>query len=180
MAQSLGRKDTLSARKRRGPSPDPEIVWRNYPLIEGGEYPAYCKCAQQYWDPGFRRWTCLLRFDVLTDDLLTVITTVPCWLSLGKREKPRASRRGNYLREWVEANGGPPKRGDRLSPRVFTRRMARVEVGDTDLTKSPVPYSVVRRIVSWETGANPGHSVSKSHSQGRQGLNRASTEVSRE
>jgi len=84
------------------------------------------------------------------------------------------------MREWVRANGRPPSRGDRLSPRVFTRRMARVEVGDTDPEKSPVPYSVVRRIVSWETGTFPGHSVSKSHSQGRQCLKRTETEVSRE
>jgi hypothetical protein len=41
--------------------------------------------------------------------------------------------------------------------------MARVEIGDTE---GPAPYSVVRRIIEWETGAS-GHSVSKSHSQGR-------------
>jgi hypothetical protein len=33
-------------------------------------------------------------------------------------------------------------------------------------TKGPAPYSVVRRIIEWETGF-PGHSVSKSTSQGR-------------
>ncbi len=166
------------ARKRRADSG--AIEWKDYPRIAPGEYRAYCRWARRYRDPAFRRWTCLLRWDVLTDDLLTVIASVPCWLSLGSRERPWASRRGNYLREWVRANGGPPIRGDRLSPRVFTRRMARVEVGDTDPEKSPVPYSVVRKIVSWETGAFPGHSVSKSHSEGRQGLKREGTEVSRE
>ena|ERR1017187_31507 len=159
---------------------EPEIEWREYPRIEPGTYPAYCKWAKRYRDPAFRRWTCLLRFDVLTDDLQTVIATIPRWLPLGTREKPWASRRGKYLREWVRANGGPPAKGDALSPRVFVRRMARVEVGDTDPEKSPVPYSVVRRIVSWETGAVPGHSVSKSHSQGRQCLKRIDAEASRE
>ena len=149
---------------------EPEIEWRDYPLIESREYPAYCRCAKQYRDPAFKRWTCLLRWDVFTDDFLTVIACVPYWLSLGSKEKPWASRRGNYLKEWVKANGGPPIRGDRLSPRVFTQRMARVEVGDTDPAKSPVPYSVVRRILSWETGAVSGHSVIKSHSQGRHGI----------
>jgi hypothetical protein len=127
------------ARKRQA---EPEIEWREYPLIQSREYPAYCKSAQRYRDPQFKRWTCLLRWDVLTDDLLTVIATVPQWFPLGSGENPSASCRGVYLKEWVRANGGPPKRGDRVPPRVFTRRMARVEVGDTDPQKSPVPYSV--------------------------------------
>lgn len=160
------------ARKRRT---EPEIEWREYPRIPPGRYSAYCKFAKWYRDPGFQRWTCLICWDVLKDDLVTVVATIPMWIPLGSGERPRASRRGNYLKEFVRANGGPPPRGDRLSPQVFTRRMARVEVGDTDPKKSPVPYSVIRRIVSWETGKNTVHSVSKSHSQGRQGLNRAET-----
>ena len=158
---------TAKAHRQLGPElvrrAEPEIEWTEYPVIAPGEYPAYCRWAKRYRDPAFRRWTCLLRWDVLADDLLTVIASIPYWLSLGSRERPWASRRGHYMREWVRANGGPPKRGDRLSPEVFTRRMARVEVGDAD---SPVPYSVVRKIRSWETGA-PGQSVNKSHSQGR-------------
>ena len=141
---------------------EPEIEWREYPRIPPGEYFAYCKFAKRYRDPGFQRWTCLIRWDVLKDDLETVVATIPMWIPLGSEERPRASRRGNYLKEWVSANGGPPLRGDRLSPQVFTGRMARVEVGDTDPKKSPVPYSVVRRIVSWETGGN-GVTLSASH-----------------
>jgi hypothetical protein len=114
----------------------------------------------------------LLHFDVLADDLLTVMATVPCWLALGTGENARASLRGKYMKEWVQANGEPPKRGDRLSPIVFVRRMARVKVGDTDPKKSPVPYSVVRKILSWETGGIAGQSVNKSHSQGRHELKR--------
>jgi hypothetical protein len=166
------RKRENPARKREA---EHEIEWREYPLIESREYPAYCRWAKWYRDPGFRRWTCLLRWEVLTDDLLTVIATVPQWLPLGDGKKARASRRGKYLKEWVRANGGPPKRGDRLSPRVFTRRMARVEVGDTDPKKSPVPYTVVRKILSWETGGVPGNSVNQSESEGRQGLKGAGT-----
>ena len=88
------------------------------PLIAGGE--------RVYRDPAFRRWTCLLRFDVLSNDMLRVVARVPCWMALGAREKPHAGRRGIYFREWLRANGGPPIRADRLSPRVFLRRMARV------------------------------------------------------
>lgn len=140
-----------------------EIEWKDYPRIAPGEYRAYCKWAKQYHDRGFCGWRCLLRWDVLTDDLLRVIACVPLWFALGSGEKPCASRRGKYLPEWIRAHGGPPAREDRLSPRVFVHRMARVEVGDTE---GPAPYSVIRRIVEWETGFQ-GHSGNQSHSQGR-------------
>lgn len=103
-----------------------------------------------------------MRWDVLSNDAQQVIAEcVPLWFALGDGEKPRASKRGKYLPEWVRANGGPPKRGDRLSPNVFTKRIARVEIGDAD---SAVPYSVVRRIIRWETGPSR-QSVSKYTSQ---------------
>lgn len=140
------------------------IDWPEYPKIPPGEYIAYCKWAKQYRDPGFKRWLCLLRWDVLAHDFSRVIACVPLFFPLGSGDKPRASRRGKYLPEWIRANGAQPQRGDRLSPKVFRNRMARVEIGDTT---SPAPYSVVRRILDWETGI-PGHSISKSHSQGRQ------------
>jgi len=137
------------------------IEWRDYARIEPGIYPAYCLWAKHYRDPGFKRWTCLLRFEVLADDLVQVIARVPFWMNLGEGAKPHASRRGNYLPEWVRANGGPPVRNDRLSPRVFRQRMARVEVGDTK--KSAAPYSVVLKILSWETGATCRVTQSSSH-----------------
>jgi hypothetical protein len=128
---------------------EPEIQWRDYDRIERGVYPAYCLWAKHYRDPGFKRWTCLLRFDVLSDDLLRVLACVPFWMNLGARDKPHAGRRKKYFQEWVRANGEPPTRGDRLSPRVFTGRMTHIEIGDT---KGDAPYSVVRKILSWETG----------------------------
>jgi hypothetical protein len=149
------------------PHTELEIQWRDYDRITPGVYPAYCRWAKHYRDPGFKRWTCLLRFDVLSDDLMLVLACVPFWMNLGARDKPDAGRRKKYFQEWVRANGEPPMRSDRLSPRVFTGRMARIEIGDT---KGDAPYSVVRRIVCWETGAVSGHSVIKSHSQGRHGL----------
>jgi hypothetical protein len=149
------------ARKRR--AEPPEIEWKDYPRIAPGEYHAYCKSGKHYHDPGFKSWRCLLRWDVLTEDLLRVVACLPMWFALGSLEKPHASRRGKYLPEWIRANSGAPSRGDRLSPRVFTQRIARVEVGDTE---GPAPYSVVRKIITWET-RKPGHSVSKSPSQGR-------------
>lgn len=86
---------------------------------------------------------------------------IPMWLSLGSGQKPFASRRGRFFEEWVFANGSPPPRNDRLSLQVFLRRMCRVEVRDT---KGSAPYSVVRKIISWETGSarvtqSPSHTV---------------------
>lgn len=159
----------MTKQHRRGPAADRRaksdaIDWAEYPRISPGEYLAHCYWGKRYRDPGFTRWTCLLRWDVLSDDAQRVIAKcVPLWFALGDGEKPRASKRGKYLPEWVRANGEPPAPGDRLSPNVFTRRVARVEIGDA---VSAVPYSVVRRIIRWETGPHR-HSVSKSTSQDR-------------
>ena len=142
------------------PRSEPAIQWRDYDRIEPGVYPAYCRWAKIYRDPGFKRWTCLILFEVLSNDLMRVLATVPFWVNLGARDKPHAGRRMRYFKEWARANGEPPPRGDRLSPRVFTRRMAHIEVGDTD---GEAPYSVVRKITSWETGFASGPSVINSH-----------------
>lgn len=139
---------------------DPEIKWADYDRIIPGMYFARSIWAKHYWDPGHRRWTCLVRFDVYSADYLRVVARVPLWLNLGNLSKPRAGRRGNYFKEWVRANGGPPSRNDRLSPRVFIGRIARLKIGDTI---GEVPYSVVKGIVSWETGAPRRVTQSASH-----------------
>lgn len=151
--------------KSRHTQHDAAIDWKDYARIQPGEYRAYCKWARQYRDPGFKRWVCLLLWEVLADDLVRVMACVPLWLPLGCKERPCASRRGKYLPEWIRANGGPPARRDRLSPNVFKHRMARVEIDDT---QGPAPYSVIRKIVEWETGKS-GHSVSQYTIQDRSG-----------
>jgi hypothetical protein len=138
------------------------VTWAEYARLEPGEYPAYCVWAKAYRDPNYQRWTCLVRFHIRSADLLHTLGCVPLWFALGDRAKPHAGRRSAYFREWINANGGPPMRGDRMSPRVFVRRMARVRVRDT---KGAMPYSVIDEVLSWDTG----HSASKSHSQGRLG-----------
>ena len=168
---SRGKRRGRTSRARAVP---PGVEWESHPRIAPGVYHAYCKFAAFYRDPGFRRWTCLCRWEVLGGDLICVLASVPQWLSLGSGEKPRASRRGKYFPEWVRANGGPPARSDRLSPIVFVRRMARIEVRDT---AGPAPYSVVGRILEWETGS-PGSSVSRSHSQGEPLISQVRSDVS--
>ena len=150
------------------------IEWGDHSRITPGEYRAYCKWGKWYFDPGFKRWTCLLRWEVLSHNL-TPLAIVPQWFALGRGEKPRASRRGKYFPEWIRANGGPPSRRDRLSPAVFVHRMARVEVGDTE---GPAPYSVIRRIIDGSrvflVTQSARHTIKKSHSlaEWNQGLSK--------
>jgi len=147
-------------RERRGidPRTEPEITWTHIPRIEPGEYPAYARSAKIVWDKHYKRWYCAVQFDVLTDDLAEVRAELTLFLNMGDRERPHAGRRGNYWQAWTAANGGPPPRKDRLSPRIFTKRYARVIVGDTTknfkqtaLAES-MAYSVVRKVVRWESG----------------------------
>jgi hypothetical protein len=147
-------------------SNDSGVEWAEYARIPPGVYSAYSAVSKHYFDKAYRRWVCFIRWDVLSNDGMRVLARVPLWWTLGGEKRPRAKRRSKYFGEWIKANGGPPTRGDRLAPSV-RNRMARVEIGDTDPLKSPAPYSVVRKILQWETGARRRHSVSKSHSQGR-------------
>jgi hypothetical protein len=128
-----------------------EISWSDYPHVEPGEYRAYCRVAKTYFDVRFKRWTCLLRFDLLSNDSQRVLAErIPFWLSLGYGEKPHASRGSRYFATWLDANGGhKPRRSDRLSHRIFLRRICRVRVADSE---SKTLYSKVREILSWETG----------------------------
>jgi hypothetical protein len=144
---------------------EPEVEWPEYPRVLPGIYPAYCMWAKVYRDPGFHRWTCLLRFELLAGDLVTVVAaSVPKWFNLGVGVKPHAGRRSKYFAEWIRANRGcPPARHDRMSPKVFTHRMAHVRVEDTS---GNAPYSVIQQIVSWETGPDSG-SLSQQVTQSR-------------
>jgi hypothetical protein len=135
---------------------EPEIDWFYAARIEPGEYPAYCRSAKHYYDHQFKRWVCAVQFDVLGDSLVEVLAQLTWYLNLGKREKPHAGRRSNYWDAWTKANGGPPRRKDRLTPRVFVGRHATVLVGDTAKNHRQVAvkegYSVVRDVLSWDTG----------------------------
>jgi len=146
---------SIAAAKRRQ---EPEIVWRFTPRLEPREYSAYCRSAKIYYDRSFRRWVCAVQFDALSDDRLQVLGRVTWFLNLGKKDKATVTRRGNYWIAWNQANGGPPRRNDRMSPKIFTRRYARVIVADTAKTfnqsaaSEGSAYSVVRSVVCWETG----------------------------
>jgi len=138
---------------------EPEIVWRYCDRLEPGEYRAYSRSAKVYRDGGFKRWVCAVQFDILSESLMEVQTRVTWYLNLGNGENPKAGRRTNYFEAWIVANGGPPKRNDRLSHRSFEHRHARVLVEDTQrnfeqVTQPEHAYSVVRKVLEWETGVS--------------------------
>jgi hypothetical protein len=147
--------------KIRRPRQPPEISWTFTARIDPGEYPAYCRSATVYRDGQFKRWVCAVQFDVLDASLTRVIARLTWYINLGARDKPHAGRRGNYWSAWAKANGGQPKRNDRLSPSVFKHRHARVTVQDTCKThrqkaiSSDESYSVIRDVVELQTGGSP-------------------------
>ena len=148
----------MTERKRRRRREHPEISWTFTPRIEAGEYRAFSVAGNVYRDRQFKRWVCAIHFDIRDDSLLVTLARLTWYLNLGAKETPRAGRRGNYWAAWVQANGGPPRRNDRLSSRVFEGRYAVVRVEDTTKThrQSAVndgeSYSVIRDVVKWETG----------------------------
>ncbi|HET9086224.1 MAG TPA: hypothetical protein VFN53_01750 [Acidobacteriaceae bacterium] len=127
---------------------EPEIGFAEYPRIEHGMYNGQCRRARIYKDPQFQRWCVLLEWDVY-DMHFNRIARLPQWFNLGNGVKPHAGRRSLYFLNWCRANGSPPSRRDRLSPRVFTNRMARINIDDT---KAEFPYSVVKEILGYDTG----------------------------
>ena len=135
---------------------EPRIAWADYPRVEPGEYAATSGRAFVYFDKFFNRHVCFVRFFVLDDSRMNVIAQLPWFLNLGSGPRPRAGRRSRYLHAWVTANGRSPARRDRLSPRVFEHRAARVRVGDTTMTfrgdHKFGAYSVIKEVLSWETG----------------------------
>jgi len=77
--------------------------------------------------------------------------------------KQKLSLRYKYYQQWMLAKGAPPKKGERLSPKVFCHKMYRVLVRDTERKHSNgqpmadcLQYSVVDSIIETQTGV-PGH-----------------------
>ncbi len=154
--------------KRRGRI-EPEIDWRYAPRIQPGDYHAISCSASPYFDKQFKRWVCAVQFEIVSESVLMESVARLTWfLNLGTHAKPHAGRRGKYWAAWVRANGGPPKRGDRLSPRVCVGRMAIVRVEDTTKThdrgdvESDQAYSVIRdKLLSGKPEAARNEEISR-------------------
>ena len=145
-------------RSRRQKRKEAEISFTFAARIPPGDYHAISRSSSVYCDKQFKRWVCAVQFDVLHDSLMGVLGRLTWYLNLGTKKRPHAGRRGNFWPAWARANGGPPKRNDRMSSRVFEGRHALVRVGDTAKTHnagtvSPgESYSVIREVIEWRTG----------------------------
>jgi hypothetical protein len=142
-----------------------QIDWEFVPRLEPGVYRAYCRTARTYRDRVFKRWVCSIQFDIFSGDLMNILGRLTLFLNLGSEDRPHATRRKKFWKQWTLANGAPPQRNDRMSPRIFTKRYALVRVADTtkDARQQVVAdghaYSVVTEVLEWETGiGNPGQS----------------------
>ncbi|PWU04167.1 MAG: hypothetical protein C5B51_17350 [Terriglobia bacterium] len=144
--------------KRARARVEPEISWTHVPRIEPGQYPARSRKANVYFDRQFKRWVCAVQFDVLDSSLVEVIASLTWFLNLGPREKPKATRRSKFWTACLKANGGQPKRRDRITARIFEGRYAVVRVEDTRKNHRQIAvnrdecYSVIRDVIEWQTG----------------------------
>jgi hypothetical protein len=128
--------------------PEPVCERAPYPRYEPGTYEAECISAEIGFDAMYRRWSCVLKFSILSDG-----SPVWCFLNLGKNPKNGKRSRSRYYRAWVIANGERPRNRQTLSSRLFIGKIFEIEIGDVrqDFEKRDHPkgmiYSVVRRIV---------------------------------
>jgi hypothetical protein len=59
---------------------------------------------------------------------------VSLFLNLGRKERPHFGIASNYYRWWTAANGGPPDRGEPLTPQIFLQnQIFQVQVEDSRL-----------------------------------------------
>jgi hypothetical protein len=125
-----------------------------YPLLKPGKYAAQSVHARIYRDPQFRRWTVMIRFQLLASGGLACVGQVCGFFNLGQDENPRAGRRSRYWRAWVIANGAQPRKRQVLSPRVFKGKIFEVEIETVrhgqDGREHPIAmqYSTVREILA--------------------------------
>ena len=144
----------------------PAIEWKEYPRIVPGEYRAFCKWGKQYRDPGFKKWLCQLKWDVFTENLVP-LAVLPMFYSLGDSEKPRNPAGVGICRIGFER-----MEHHQHAEIAFSLASSCIaSLGWRCGIESAAPYSVVCKIVEWETGS-PRHSVNKSHSQDRQAVDR--------
>ena len=84
---------------------EPTVEWGDYVRLDPGIYQAYCKLAKWYKDPGFKRWTCILKFDVMAANLTDSLGIIPIWFNGGDEDVSHAGRRSGYFAAWVSFAG---------------------------------------------------------------------------
>lgn len=135
----------------------PALVWEGAERlrISSGEYTARCVGFQgPEWIRAFRRWGLRLDFVLDPDE-----QTLSVFYSFGEdRKAPKIGARSKYFKDWVRANGGPPKRGQAMSPSDLVNAEIAYTVCVSDSVKDEegkmkdeaLVYSRIERIVAVE------------------------------
>jgi hypothetical protein len=102
-------------------------VWDGpeYRVYPPGVYDVRCNRVQgPEWLKNYRRWSLLVECNFLTED-----GAVCGFLNLGNDpQQPRVGRQSRYFKLWCQTNGGPPKRGQRMSSDDFLGKFFRVRI----------------------------------------------------
>src|SRR5215469_2366539 len=117
------------------------------PVWDGPDYPRYppgiydVRCNHIHgpeWLINRHRWSIRLECNFLTEE-----GSVSGFLNLGNDpDKVHAGRGSRYFKVWCMANGGLPRKGQRMDPKIFLGKFFRVRVEDaTDIRGNPLPES---------------------------------------
>src|ERR1041385_3983925 len=97
-----------------------------YPRLAPGEYLMRCLAAACYPDPQYKRGVCRLAF---SSPLVHEGVTVYGFINLGDGTWC-LGRRTRYWRAWTLANGAQPRRGQKMTARIFVNKWFKVSIGD--------------------------------------------------
>jgi hypothetical protein len=139
----------------RGPQlvQDGPVCEQTYPLVAPGVYCGEVLSTTCHWDRRFGRWVVSLKFRIVAIEPPSEPggDEIYCLMNAGCGPTPRAGRRSHYWRYWTIANGGPPHRRQRMTSKVFLRRLFEIRVGtvESDFLQRPqiAEYSIVREIL---------------------------------
>jgi hypothetical protein len=117
---------SISAPRRRKQPTDgnaglatvPSLVWEgaDYPRMEPGRYLVRgLKVQGPEWVRAFSRWSLRVEFATVHEP-----GGVSAFFNFGSdRLKQYIGRQSKYFHAWTIANGGPPRKGEQMSPEVF-------------------------------------------------------------
>lgn len=135
-AQRRSANGSLEYRKPRVSDDGPVCTVEPYPRVTAGDYLMRCIEAKPYRDPGFNRHVCRLAF---SSPLVHEGITIYAFMNLGNGKRC-PGRRSRYWKAWTMANGNPPRRGQKMTPRVFMHKWFKVSVRDVTHDADQKPH----------------------------------------
>jgi hypothetical protein len=113
----------------------PGLTWHgiDLPRVSPGNYQAVCIGWQgPEWVRAFRRWSLRLEFSLMDDG-----TLISAFFNMGSDEnEPHIGRRSRFYAAWSLANGDAPRKGQKMTPEVFTEPGLLYSIHVADATKN--------------------------------------------